>query len=362
MKFVRRDRHRWHAIRYRLARFESALTPQRRPPSLAPESCAVVRILGNDLYPRHTRGAMLRNLRLVLRTEPDLPGAHKVFVLNRLVDKEIEAEAERLIREAGGETLTIPFDPTEFAATGWNTDIFGGPEFFRTAEFSARKPLEQARMRVWACAPKVRYVMNVNGARNQGLHLGRSQAEWTVLLDGGCIFTATSFAAFVKTCRRTPQTPCVIVPMERLDDNRGLGGREPSTTHAEEPQIAFHCNTRVTFDERFIYGIRDKTSLLKSLGVPGPWHTWLQPYWLPDDDLRPPERFRYKYSDGGVFKLSAGEPGNDGARAQKQRYLKRKEAILGFVSALCETYGSREPETADWILQEDRRCRTVAGA
>lgn len=341
-------------LRRRIRLWRSEL-PQARP-GIEPGSFVVARILGNDLYPRHRSGTMLANLRFILENEPKPANTVRLFVVNRLFDGKQEIEAVRLIEAAGDEALVIPFKADEFANLGWNLGGLSGREFVERREFLALDPEQQNLMRIWAASPKVAYAMNINGARNLALAAGRSRAEWTAVLDGGCVFTEESLRLFAGTCRSAPFAPHVVIPMERIEDNRQYGERQPSLTGSEEPQLAFHASTSIEFDERFIYGIRDKTVLLKSLGVP-PWGSWRAIAWLPDDDLGLKDRHFFKYSEGGVFRLSSGGSGLEREKAQKQRYRMRNQSILRSIRELCEVYGTRHPELADVILgprtQED---------
>ena len=70
---------------------------------------AVVRILGNDHYPRHGRGQTLDNLKFILTNEPFFPGCKKVFLLNRIVDRDMEAELVEALESHGMDYVRIPF-------------------------------------------------------------------------------------------------------------------------------------------------------------------------------------------------------------------------------------------------------------
>ena len=74
---------------------------------------AVYRIIGDALPPRHSADQLLVNLNSTLR-EPILVGAEKFFLLNRIVDRSMVAEATRLIELAGFEVVDVPFDFSEY--------------------------------------------------------------------------------------------------------------------------------------------------------------------------------------------------------------------------------------------------------
>ncbi len=295
---------------------------------------------------------MLANLRFILENEPEFPDCTKLFVLNRLFDPEREAAATKLIADHGAEALVIPFEPTAYADTGWNTGPFVSEHFFTSKTFGAQPKLMQDRMRIWACAPKIRYAMNINGARNAAIEVGRTHAEWTAVLDGNCIFTAAAFLRFRADCMADPFAPYVVIPMQRLEHNEDFGGKEPDPHSREEPQIAFHYTAQQAFDERFPYGLRDKTALLKSLGIPGPWQDWAQPPWLPKEEVNTAEKHFYKFSQGAVFRLSSGGSGFEQTGAHRRRYGARNLSIFSTVSALNALHGSRDPWKEKPILGE----------
>lgn len=303
----------------------------------------VARVMGNDLYPRHGAGQMMKNLRFILENEPNLPNCKKLFVLNRLFDADRETEALKLIEKYDAQALVIPFVSSEYAKSDWDIAPFGRPDFFESKAFSGSSKFEQTRMCLVACGPKIRYAMNINGARNSALRAGRELAEWTAVLDGNCIFTDASFAQFRKNCMSSSFAPFVVIPMQRLEQNTDYFGQEPGYRSPEEPQVAFHHSASQNFDERLLYGLRDKTSLLKSLGVPGPWHVWSQLDWLPDEVPRSAEKYHYKWSSGAVFRLSSGGAGLEQRGAQENRYGTRNVSILATISELNAKHGTVDP-------------------
>lgn len=312
----------------------------------------LVRIMGNDLYPRHGEGQMLANLRFILENEPQFPNCEKIFILNRMFDLDRQDKALALIERHGAEPLLLPFDPVAYARTGWDTEVFGGENFFESEEFRSQSRTIQDQMRLWACASKIRYAVNINGARNAAIMAGRGRAEWTAVLDGNCVFTAASFEKFRDDCMADPFAPYVVLPMHRLEHNSAYGSTEPDPKSPEEPQIAFHDSARQMFDERFPYGLRNKTELLRTLGVPGPWHFWTHHKWLPEGAVAKQDRHFYKISSGAVFRLSSGGSGFELGHAHSKRYGARNFSILTTIRRLNAEYGTLNPKAQDKIIGE----------
>jgi hypothetical protein len=71
------------------------------------DNFVLYRIIGNDLFPLHSRNQSLQNLKFVLENEPELDGCHKRWVLNRIVDKSYEQAICALLEEHGRQYIAI---------------------------------------------------------------------------------------------------------------------------------------------------------------------------------------------------------------------------------------------------------------
>jgi hypothetical protein len=302
----------------------------------APMRVTLCRIIGNDLFPRHSRGQALANLRTILRDEGNPYGWRKLFVLNRMVDAETQQQAEQLIREAGYECEVIPFEVDAYQALRYRPETFGGIDYFLSPAFLSKDPFQQDRERIWACGEKIRYLMNINGARNCALANGHLASDWTLVLDGSCIVPPAVFDALQNDMHSQPAVPYLIVSMRRLPAGTDLRVADVTPTDREEPQIAFRSDALEQFDEAYPYGVRDKTSLLHRLGVPGPWCAWAPLAWHRDPAARSPDRHLYKFASASVLRLTSGVA--NGAlelpSAQMKRYRSRITAIFATLQAM----------------------------
>jgi hypothetical protein len=294
------------------------------------------RIIGNDLFPRHQRGQALANLRTILETESNPFGWSKLFVLNRIVDPSVVEQAVELILEAGHSVEVIPFEAETYQSLRYRPDAFGGKAYFSSQQFLAKDPFCQDRERIWACGEKIRYLMNINGARNRALALGRMSSDWTMVLDGSCIVPDRVFQSLHQEITSTPYVPYLIIPMRRLPVGVDLAAADVTPIAKEEPQIAFRSDALEQFDEAYPYGVRDKTSLLNRLGVPGPWCAWAPLAWHPEDAIRSPDRHRYKFAPVSVLRLTSGIANGslELPSAQMKRYRSRITAIFGTLQVI----------------------------
>lgn len=221
------------------------------------------RILGNDLMPRHAPGQTLRNLEFILEHETDFPGCEKRFLLNRIIDGESVEKVCTLLQQGGMGYEVIPFARDVYLAQS-------------------------------AVEDQVRYLTNVNAARNHCIRRGLSMAPITLPLDGNCFFNRAGWEGFFEVAERHPEAAAFIVAMWRLRNNQHAlqGRRRPRLRETirrrlwvlpvavpVEPQVGFSRTSDVLFDEQFVYSKCDKAELLWRLGISGPWDSW-------DDNLR----------------------------------------------------------------------------
>ena len=316
---------------------------QGEEPSSSSNLITIARVIGNDLWPRHAEGQSTRNLEFILENEPNFPDSRKAFVINRMFDSARQQHAIDKVREHGHIPLVLPFVDEDYAKKvgdlSWlnahDDAIDGGPA--RSLDY------REAKKRLWASAEKIRYAININGARNAALEDGRKHGKWTVILDGSCFVSDLVFKQLQTDLCRDPVTPYVIIPMMRLQSNELALTQTPKPNRLEEPHIAFHRDSIETFDERYPYGLRDKTSLLARLGVPGAWLHWRSWEGCPQDTSDCPERYHYKFANTSVFRLSSGARGGrlEAASSNHQRNQSRNEAIFLTLAMLDRRVGCK---------------------
>ncbi len=326
------------------------LSPKEK--STRPFEFALVRILGNDLVPRHSSSQTLNNLIFVLENEPEFPSCKKFYVVNRIFDKENEAEIIRQLESRGIDYIHIPFEPEEYKTKDWDTAPFGGNTYFSKSEFRSKSRDQLERIMSFVAEPKIRYAMNVNGARNAALEKGAAIAEWVLALDGNCILTKEAFDTLRKSAFGYPFVPYLILPMKRLVDNNDYFTSGETEYNTDEPQIALHRSAREKFDERFPYGFRDKAELFLRLKVPGAWTRWVNPFWLPRIKSSVPERYLYKFSKTLILRLSSGNALLDPTSANILRNRTRFTSILYTLQYLDKKYDCRNRELEHLIFEK----------
>ena len=278
----------------------------------------IYRIIGNALPPRHDAEHTRRNLKFVLEREPELPGCGKRWLLNRMVDGDLEAECIAMIKASGQGLHVIPFDPQSYRAAFY--DASGMP-----AEFNpfGRDPEQTSPWQVpvkayeWMMRHKSLRLIDLNAARNLAVELGRTDAAWVLPLDGWSFFTLEAWRAMVAGIAASPDALYAMLPLSRLEDNGQLDDPACLPAATDEPQIAFRHDAPDRFDERLRYGNMNKAELLLRLGHPGPWDRWQAAPWetMPPLAAQAPGRF---VACGRVYRLASGASGeveeNSGSR------------------------------------------------
>lgn len=304
---------------------------QELPVSEQPDTFGLYRIIGNDLPPRHTNGQSEVNLQFILEHEPRLARCEKRWIVNRIHDPEREATILRLLDTFDQPYERIPFISEEYRQIGLDYTCLPDPDYLESAACRRLTDEQHVRLMLALSRLKTNYIMNVNGARNLALHLGKQDFKWVLPLDGGCSFTAAAWSEFTDAIVQRPWYRYFLVPMCRVTDNRQLLDPDFYVQPTDEPQMVFRCDSAEQFDPSFTYGRRDKLELFWRLGVPGTWQGLRDDPW----DLRrnriSPEEGEFSTA-GWVCRLASGErPGGPAKNVESKRYRQRQIAILGMV-------------------------------
>ena len=315
----------------------------------------IIRILGNDHYPIHSKDQTLNNLKFILQNEPDFKNCRKCFVLNRIIDKKIEQDLIDLLKKYSVDYLLIPFSGKEYAGTGWIVDEFGGVDYFSSEKFYKKSLDIKKRQLIWAMSPKINYAMNLNGARNFALEEGKRTANWTFVLDGNCIFKKRDFETLCYDCTHPPHLPYIIIPFARLSENIEYMKRGFIPEAIYEPQIGFHFTAKEVFNPLFPYGIISKAELLKILGVPGKWIHWKEYSWQKSSSRHTKDRYLFKTSGSMVIRLSSGNYDRKIQESAHSRFQDRLDAMSNTIQYLTGKYGTAEKEFFKVIFSEKNR-------
>jgi tetratricopeptide (TPR) repeat protein len=255
---------------------------------LKKDDFALIRIIGNDLYPRHKIGQSRENVAFILENEKPLERCRKIWIVNRIFDKEEMSHIISLLDKHNQEYYVIPFIEEEYKAVGLDYACLPSPEFLHSNEFEELSTGIKQRALISLLRLKNNYVMNNNGARNYALELGKKFAKWVLPWDGNCFMNKSSWNAVVTSVIDKPYLKHFVVPMARITSNDSVLNDEYVPEATEEPQIIIRCDSREEFNAEFSYGRRPKVELFWRLGIPGSWDTYNDDQWdLPRLPLSP---------------------------------------------------------------------------
>jgi hypothetical protein len=264
------------------------------------------RIIGNEIPGRHAEGQNFRNLEYILENEIFPENCMKVFVLNRIYDQDYyETLRNRIVGKYRNVVqFTIPFEVSEFNRR--STDI-----------------------------GKLKYLTNINGARNECL-TAASPDEVALVLDGNCFFTPGGWRAFDENVRANSRDEAYAIRMSRIISFTQLDPHALPRCNEEyyypngrsifgltEPQLAFNSSTKLRFDEELLYGDCDKAEMLVRLGFPGIWDQWYR------KPVEPIEFFGKTKLCGWCYRLPSG---ND--RADQNNMERAKSRMAGLSELL----------------------------
>lgn len=311
------------------------------------DTFCLVRIIGNDLYPRHKKGQTRENVRFILENEKDFPDCTKLWIVNRIFDANERDHVVQMLEEFRQEYVEIPFVEDEYRTIPLDTDL--KPSLL-SKEYFELGPRQKDRYMAMMYRKKNNYVMNNNGARNRALIEGKKRAKWVLPWDGNCFVTPSAWHDISKDITSNPWMRYFVVPMARALSNQSLLENAEQPDPVEEPQIIMRKDATANFNEQFNYGRRPKVELFWALAIPGKWDRWKDDPW---DQIRRellPESNQFGVA-GWVARLYSGAKQLElnSAKSFQDRGLARTEAILSTLRFL----------DSGMVLDKDKKKETV---
>jgi len=267
-----------------------------------PPKTVIIRILGNDLNEIHGGNQTYTNLKFTLEYEDDFSNCDKLYILNRIVNKEKKQQLMELLEKYNIAYLDIPFNKTVFDEVyveepnikDWDKDFDIGTELK-----SGNNKLEIYN-KLKKCN---QYLININGARNFALNYGKEKGyEWIFVLDSNSFLNSEDYEEIIKDI--SPSTEYIAIPQIRVKKNLdAFISHTLDRLGHKEPQIAFKNSSTLNFNEEFAYGVADKCELLRVLNIPGMWDRWTNSKLIYKLDDREKVNVNYEIK-GRVIRLS----------------------------------------------------------
>ncbi|WP_432697896.1 alginate lyase family protein [Marinobacterium sp. YM272] len=290
---------------------------------------ALIRILGNDLPFRHNQNQTLANLDFTLENESDFEGCVKIWILNRIIDRDKKNKIISLLEKYNKKYIDIPYQSEELAKAAFCFDDLPVDEYTLTTEYEKLSERNKVIVDTAILKHKNNYVMNNNGARNVALEEGKKIAKWVLPWDGNCFLNDQAWLSLTASLAARSDIQYHIVPMDRIVSNQAVIEEGYSPNPSEEPQIVFRSDAELNFDERLMYGLKPKVDLLKRLGVPGVWDNWNNLYpWKKHEVEFTKDSLNYVWS-GWVARLFSGNEGQE--LSAHERAVSREKGIVKYI-------------------------------
>ena len=218
-----------------------------------PKKIYLVRIIGNTMPNINDPDQNLNNLKYILENEQNLPNIEKIWILNRIVDKNMEKKYEKLLNENNKYYEKIEFNKAEFM-TKLNSKLI------------TLKNLTQNMNAIL-------YLTNINGARNYALSRFRKKCDYVMVFDSNIFLPNNSLTTINNLCS-TSNFDYILTPIKRVNEYKNINDEYIEKIPNGEPQIIFSKNSKLTFNEEIPYGFSNKVELLNVIGAKGEWNNW----------------------------------------------------------------------------------------
>jgi hypothetical protein len=206
-------------------------------------SVAIVRIVGNELPPRHKSGSNLEQLQFILEHEPSHPKVKKIWLLNRIIDATQEKAMIAILQKHRCDYVSLPFDIAQYR------------DFVLSKGHTL--PYSWYRRRSRELLAKAAFIIEINRARNKAMEIGTKYADWVMPLDGGCCLDTMSMALMLETITRA-EREAYALPMYRLIDNAHYADFNPKHYPMHESMLLFKHTLQEPFDKNIPYGKGEK--------------------------------------------------------------------------------------------------------
>lgn len=191
------------------------------------------RIVGNDLPPRHGQNQTYLNLKFILENEVNFENCTKLWIVNRIINRESEASILELLVKHGQPFIHLPFELKSYDLS-------------------------------WDFNQKLNYIIQLNHARNILIAEGKRKAKWTVLADGGIFFPSIGWENIHKESKVNSEGFFKITVYRLMKSNMEVFGFNACNYQVENEQmIALSVSSDIRFDETVAYGRNEKKILLQ---------------------------------------------------------------------------------------------------
>lgn len=196
-----------------------------------PYEFAIVRILGNDLYPRHGEGQTFTNLQFTLQHETSFDRCKKLWLVNRIVDPEAEQRIIELLEQYDQTYIRIPFETEGYDLS-------------------------------WTSYQKTHYIIKLNHARNFAIREGRKWAKWIFPFDSNIFVTDAGWKNIAFYLDNLNNKVYKVSMYRVRETNDEVWDFAPENYDRQESQVVVRHDNFDVFDESIAYANGNKEEFL----------------------------------------------------------------------------------------------------
>lgn len=200
------------------------------------------RFLGNYCPPRSTKESRLKELEMILQLDKKIE-PNTLWVLNRVYDQDYLDTIKSILTDNNQQYYEIPFVYNEFDNISNTQD-------------------------------KVRYVFNLNNARNTLVSRGLEQYKYTICADGDLYMEPERYAEMCDNITCQAEKQYYMLWHHRTTHSQDDSSVKKmsvapvaSTCHSVEPVPVFTRHSKQFFDERLYYNDNCKNELCFRIGM-----------------------------------------------------------------------------------------------
>ena len=274
-----------------------------------PPKAILIRILGNDLNEIHGLNQTYTNLEFTLNNEKEFSNTDKLYLLNRIVNKEKKKEIIKLLGEFNAKYIDIPFVKNVFE--GITNEEPNINEWGNTFNIKIESTTREKKLEIFNKLKKCNhYLININGARNHALEYGKKEGyEWIFVLDSNSFLNKKDYKEIINNISQ--DTQYIAIPQIRVEKNIDIYNETYlNLLSLKEPQLAFKNTSNLNFNEHMAYGVADKCELLRVLNMPGMWDKWTHSKSIYKLEDRPKVKVKYQVLSK-IIRLSHHTPNFD---------------------------------------------------
>jgi hypothetical protein len=191
----------------------------------------IIRILGNDLPPRHGKEQTYKNLEFTLKNEAKFKDCEKRWIVNRIIDPDAEKAIIKLLQDNKQTFFHLPF-----SLDGYNKN--------------------------WDIVKKVEFIVQLNLMRNIAISEGEKIAEWVFPMDSNIFITRDGWENITRQLDTLKEDLVKLWMYRVIEDNSEVFDFLIEAYEKQEPQVIIRRNSNIRFNQALCYGNRNKLELL----------------------------------------------------------------------------------------------------